>query len=107
MHGLAVTGFVFLAGLVVFAATVSLGLSVPHCFVPLVYLAVLFPILQIAAVVIGIMKRLSYAVILPGSMLCAGLVVYLIHDDPQPPTLPDLGPVAAINSESYQTFVGW
>jgi hypothetical protein len=100
LHGVAAAAFAFLAGLVVFAVAVALGL--PRSVLP--YFLGFLPVFQIALCAICIWKRTRYAIILPGLILCGGMVAYLIHDDPQRPPLPDLGPVAPSDSEGYKTY---
>jgi hypothetical protein len=102
LHGVAMTVFVFLAGLVAFAVAVAVPLEFPaeHPGCAWGFLAAF----QIAVCAIGIWKRTSYVIILPGLVLCGGMVAYLMHDDPQWPTLPDLGPVASTDSENYKIY---
>jgi hypothetical protein len=101
LHGVAAAAFAFLAGLVVFAVASAVS-DLRETY--LSHLVGFLPVFQIALCAICIWKRTSYVIILPGLALCGGLVAYLIHDDPQRPTLPDLGPVASTDSEGYKTY---
>jgi hypothetical protein len=121
LHGVAAAAFAFLAGLVVFAVAVAFllrakGYNFPASSVPGTILedalnsvsigqvATTVFALQVIAAMLCIWKRTSYVVILPGLILCGGMVAYLVHDDPQRPLLPDLGPVASTDSEGYKTY---